>query len=151
MKSRTWTIIVAISVVAILIWLLWNRESTEWSNDVPHHIRGKWNLVEDFSSENYGIRSIHLSRDVIVLDIALDAKEAETSTFPIRRVSSTGRKGTETGALVIFYGPADDNTIAKNRLKIYFGPQQKINVQKIVPTGLGDDRWFDIGEFVKVE
>ena len=151
MKHKTWTAVLAIVVVAILIWLFCNRETTEWLDEVPHCFKGSWKLVEDYYSDNYGIRSIRLLAHVIVLDKVLDENEKEARQFPIRKISITARKGSQAGSLIIFYGPADDETIAKRRLQIYFGSKQKITVQEIVPTGWGEDRWFDVGEFVKVK
>jgi hypothetical protein len=105
MKARVWTAVVAIGVLATAIWLYRNRETIEWSNEVPHYLRGSWNLIEDSLSDNYGIRSIHLSRDVIVLDLVLDENEKESRRFPITKVSVTAGKGSEAGTIIVFYGP----------------------------------------------
>jgi hypothetical protein len=48
--------------------------------------------------------------------MVLDEYEKEARRFPIRKVSTTARKESEAGKIVIFYGPPDDGTIAKNRL-----------------------------------
>lgn len=146
-KTRARTAVLAIGIMAILIWLFWNGKTTEWSDEVPHRFRGSWKLIEDYYTDNYGIRSIHLSANVIILDMVFSEDEKESRTFPVRKVLWTYKDENEDA--IIFYGPVDDNNITEFRLQIYIGQKRKISVREIVPTGWGEDGSFDVGEFYK--
>lgn len=150
MKNKLPGAVIAFVVVAALVWLYRSGTQTEWCDDVPHRFRGTWKLIEEYGSDNYGIRSIHLKADTIVLDNVLDGNEKESQSFSIRKVSIKARKESEAGMMVVFYGPVDAGTIAKRRMQINFGPKQRIVVHEIVPTGVGDDHAFYIGDFVKM-
>lgn len=144
-KQKAWKIGLGIGAVAILIWLYWSRETTEWFDEVPHRFRGTWNRLEDSEDLGDGMRSIRLSAKRIVLD------EEVTRTFPIRKVSITSSRAFESGRVVVFYGPTSDYSIAKFRIEfLYVGTKQLIDVFEIVPTGWGEDHWFEVGEFAKV-
>ena len=149
MKNKAWTTVAVVGTGVFIIWLIWNRETTEWTNDVPQRFQGNWRLVKEYGSDNFGVRSIHLSRNVIVLAFVIDDNETANDNYPIRRVSITSRRESQAGEMVIFYGPTSKDTITEKRLQIYYGPKQEIHVQEIVPTGLGEDHWFDSATSLK--
>ena len=53
------------------------------------------------------------------------------------------------GDVAIHYGDADEDGDAKHRLQIRFGETERVYVSEIVPTGWGEDHWFELGEFVR--
>jgi hypothetical protein len=138
-------------VVLVSIVSCRNRETTTWSTSVPTMLLGRWELVKDSTSDNFGVRSIVLTANVVVLNVVLSDDELEQRRFDIQKVSETRRHDSVTGSVVIFCGEPDAESIAKNRMLIHYGPKQTITVQDIVPTGSGDDHYFDVGEFVKLD
>jgi hypothetical protein len=93
MKYKAWSTFVAVGIAVSIIWVFWTRETTEWADEVPPRFRGSWKLIEDHYHENFGIRSILLSANVIILDMVLDENEKESRKSPIRKVSITAREG----------------------------------------------------------
>ena len=129
-ENKAWAAVAAIGIGGFIIWLFWNRETTEWTTDVPQRFQGNWRLVEYYGSDNHGIRSIYLSGDVIVLAPVIDENEKDNSRYPIRKVSITSRRRSKAGEMVMFYGPADKDTIAQNRLQIYYDRNRKSMYRK---------------------
>jgi hypothetical protein len=142
--------LIAASVVAVIVWLFWNRETTEWLDTVPDRFIGDWILVQGLYDGGDGVRSIGISANSIVLHEAFDdGEEQRTQSFPVKKVSFTATPDHETGRMIIFFGEPSDDIIAKRRWEFRFGSKQQIFIQEIVPTGWGEDHWFDVGEFVK--
>lgn len=142
--------IVGIGVLALLAFWLWDRDATEWLNRVPARFRGRWTLVKDYYSEDSGIVSFELSAGEIVVHVAHLDGSVERDMYPVRRVSVRRTEGAKSGELVLFYGRADEETIAKRRLAIFYGRKEKLIVREVVRTGGGEDRFFELGEFVKI-
>jgi len=145
------TAIITAVIIGIAFWLYTNRQITEWHDEVPNRFRGSWKLVEDYIDDDYGVRLIYISSNQIGTYSVLDENETRKRNYPVRKVSATASKNSDHGSIIIFYGDADEDTITKNRMEISYGTKEMINVQEIVPTGWGDDRWFDMGDFVKIK
>jgi hypothetical protein len=152
MRHKARNALIATCVVAVIAWLVWNRETTEWFDTVPDRFIGKWILVQDLYDDGDGIRSIIISAKTIVLHKAFDDGEQQvTDSFPVRKVSLTSTPGSDAGSMVILYEQPTGDTTEEGRWEIRFGTKQELVVQEIVPTGWGEDHWIDVGEFVKAD
>lgn len=142
--------ILIVALLALGAWLFLTRKVTSWEEHMPRRLQGIWFKIAEYDGDIYGVRTIQLSSAVLTTSLKHDDGSAEVRKFPIRRVSVTMRRNSESGSAVVFYGEPDEQTIARHRLQIYFGPSSKISVYDIVPTGYGEDHWFEVGEFVRL-
>jgi hypothetical protein len=149
MKYELKTVCVVVAISSFAIWMFVNRAKTTWHEETPYWLNGTWGLIKDSYSDNYGMRTITLRSNSITIYSVIDEGEEKTENHPIKSCSLTTKDVDESGEVVVFYGEDDKKTKTKYRLKIHYDRKQKIFVQEIIPTGIGENRYFSVGEFVK--
>ncbi len=149
MMSHLKRIAIVVACVGVAAWLFINRDHTEWSDTIPARYQGEWSLVNNNYEDEFGITMlrVHSSR-LGVTTVDIDGYRQQ-KTYPVRRVSITTKRNPDIGRLVIFYGDPDEDHIAENRIEIIYGMKDELSVYEIVPTGYGQDRWFEVGEFAR--
>jgi hypothetical protein len=132
----------------MLIWLNFRGDGRKWTDSIPTDLSGTWTQVGIRDLRTQGIVSIGMKPSRLKI-AKVDGDGVESNEeFPVQRVALTD-EGSECGRLVIFYGLPNSDHIAEHRMEIAFGPKLKIEAWEILATGYGDDRWIELGEFVR--
>jgi hypothetical protein len=141
--------LIIFGVLVMVAWLVLDRETVEWLEELPSRFWGTWEISEEHDG-NWGIQSVDLSAKGIRLRILYWDTDEEVRTCPIRKISTITGKGAQYGEMVVFYGEADNETTATHRLQVYFGTGEEIVVYQIERTPWDNtDRWVDIGKFIR--
>ncbi len=148
--QNTRTILLAVVIGSALLWMYNCGGSTTVSRStIPYRFHATWKLIEDISGEVSGVYKISLSARAVVLEIRHLDEQPFQQRYTVQNVDYTTYKDSYGGSMVVAYVDPDDADKDPKRFEIWFGETEKLRVSEIVPTGWGEDRWFEVGEFVR--